>query len=144
LDLLVRPFQDGDVEALAELMGHLGYPTAVEQMRSRMEVIGSNPFFRTLVAESDGAVIGMVGMSSVPQYEVDGIMVQVNVIVVHPEHRGRGVATALMVAADEWAREIGAKGVFLTSGIKPERERAHRLYKHLGFDITGYRFVKKF
>jgi GNAT superfamily N-acetyltransferase len=144
LGLVVRPFQVGDIEALVELMGHLGYPTAVEQMRSRMEVIQLNPCFRTLVAECDGTVVGMIGMSSVPQYEADGIMVQVNVIVVHPEHRGRGVATALMGVADEWAREIGAGGVFLTSGLRPERASAHRLYRRLGFDITGYRFVKKF
>jgi GNAT superfamily N-acetyltransferase len=144
LDLVVRPFRDGDIEALAELMGHLGYPTTAEHMRMRMEGICPNPCFRTMVAECDGAVIGMMGMSSVPQYEVDGIMVQVNVIVVHPEHRERGVATALMGKADEWARQIGAGGVFLTSGIKPERASAHRLYRRLGFEINGYRFVKKF
>jgi len=31
----------------------------------------------------------------------------------------------------------------LTSGIRPERERAHAFYQKRGFQVTGYRFVKK-
>ncbi len=28
-------------------------------------------------------------------------------------------------------------------GIKPERVKAHEFYKANGFEITGYRFVKR-
>jgi hypothetical protein len=39
--------------------------------------------------------------------------------------------------------ERGANNLYLTSGNKPERKKAHELYKRMGFEITGYRFVKK-
>ena len=45
--------------------------------------------------------------------------------------------------AEEWALKHKSNVLFLTSGMKPERIRAHQFYKNRGFEITGYRFVKK-
>ncbi|MNZ97458.1 hypothetical protein D3C78_1166960 [compost metagenome] len=45
--------------------------------------------------------------------------------------------------AEKWASDQGSKMLVLTSGMKPERMRAHEFYKARGFKATGYRFVKK-
>lgn len=58
---------------------------------------------RTLVAETDGTVVGVVQalLLSADEAWLQGMRT-------HPDHRGRGVATALTDAALAWAREAGA------------------------------------
>ena len=59
------------------------------------------------------------------------------------EFRNRGIGKALIKCVEEWAVMEGSEVIVLTSGIKEERIKAHDFYKSIGFDITGYRFVKK-
>lgn len=57
---------------------------------------------------------------------------------VAPDHRGRGVAKALISAADAFLRDKGAAGYQVT--VTPEAEAAHGLhsfYRKLGFDDEG-------
>lgn len=59
------------------------------------------------------------------------------------EYEGQGIGRSLVGFAEEWALGRGSNVLYLTSGIRPERIRAHEFYKSIGFDTTGYRFVKK-
>ena len=36
-DISIRPFAEGDLLAVAALLGELGYPTTLEQMRARID-----------------------------------------------------------------------------------------------------------
>ncbi len=45
--------------------------------------------------------------------------------------------------AEKLARDQGCIGTWLVSGFGREEE-AHHFYRALGYEITGYRFVKKF
>jgi ribosomal protein S18 acetylase RimI-like enzyme len=57
-----------------------------------------------------------------------------------PEHRGRGYASAVVVAAAEAARRAGADLVFLFADAE---DWPKELYRRLGFDELGY-YVKLF
>ncbi len=46
-----------------------------------------------------------------------------------------------MEYAEDRARELGCKGTWLISGFGLEEE-AHKFYARLGYQVTGYRFVK--
>jgi hypothetical protein len=48
-----------------------------------------------------------------------------------------------MEFAENLAAEQGCIGTWLVSGFGRE-EQAHKFYKELGYEITGYRFVKRF
>jgi len=139
----IRPFQSDDVKDLTELMRDLGYPTAVNKMINRMKAIHEIPLYATFVAVLDGTVAGMIGTRDVYYYEEDGFATQISLLVTKSEYQGRGIATKLIHHIEEIAIKNGANCLQLTSGIKPERERAHRFYKAMGFEVTGYRFVKK-
>ncbi|GGD81122.1 GNAT family N-acetyltransferase [Paenibacillus nasutitermitis] len=141
--IIVRPFQQDDVRDLTELMSDLGYPTAVDKMLNRMKTINEIQLYATFVAVMDGTVAGMIGARDVYYYEEDGFATQISLLVTKSEYQGRGIATKLIQYVEERAIKNGANCLQLTSGIKPERERAHQFYKARGFKVTGYRFVKK-
>jgi GNAT superfamily N-acetyltransferase len=124
-------------------MHDLGYPTTVESMRNRMNVIDNIPLSFTFVATLEERVVGMMGIRQNYFYEDDGITTQISLLVTKKEYQGQGIWKALVGFAEDWALERGSNMLYLTSGIKPERIRAHEFYKSLGFDASGYRFVKK-
>lgn len=141
--LSVREFALDDILPLVALMQDLGYPTTVEVMQRRMDAMSSCGEYVTFVADYHGKVVGMIGVRQALVYESDGPFVQITALVTLSEYRGAGVGSALINQAESWAKAQGATAMFLTSGIKPERADAHRFYQHIGYDITGYRFVKE-
>lgn len=140
----IRPYQSGDLESLTELMSDLGYPTTGSSMRDRMKIINANPLYYTFIALKDNLVVGMAGCRDIFYYEADGFVIQISALVVKKDYQGQGIGKALITFVEQWAQERGANSLYLTSGIKPEREKAHDFYKGMGFEITGYRFVKSF
>jgi GNAT superfamily N-acetyltransferase len=140
--LSIREYKSTDVEALAELMSDLGYPTSLENMKIRMEFIESNSLYFTFVAVIEEQVVGMIGVRLVYYYEGDGILAQISALVTRKQHQGKGIGKSLIQFVEDWAKGKGSVHLYLTSGIKPERLKAHEFYKKMGFDITGYRFVK--
>ena len=68
-------------------------------------------------------------------------------LAVENRFQGEGIGTALLEAATELARQMGAPGISLS--VAAENERAHRLYLHLGFEQVSEReghfvLVKRF
>ncbi|MDQ0116275.1 GNAT family N-acetyltransferase [Paenibacillus harenae] len=140
--ILIRGYRPEDMEAMAALMLDLGYPTNAEQMKARLERLGEVNENETLVATIEDKVVGMIGFRKMYYYEADGFVVHINVLVTKNEYQGQGVGKQLIAYTEQRAKEQGANSLYLTSGMKPERERAHAFYRNLGFQTTGYRFVK--
>ncbi|KRE40011.1 hypothetical protein ASG81_19015 [Paenibacillus sp. Soil522] len=141
--IVIRPYQAEDLIAMTALMLDLGYPTTAEQMRSRMGIIETLPGSYTYLAALEGKVVGMIGIRQIYSYEEDGFVTQISLLVTKKEYEFQGIGTSLVRFAEAWALERHSGMLYLTSGMKPERIRAHKFYKSLGFETTGYRFVKK-
>ncbi len=62
----------------------------------------------------------------------------VNRLFTHPDYTGRGIASALLNTAAEWARKRGLKRIFLSSS-----KTAEGFYKKKGFRITGVEKVER-
>jgi len=56
-------------------------------------------------------------------------------IAVEPEHGGQGIGAALVGAAVAWGMSSGGKSMVLN--VRPENQRAKRLYERFGFTHTG-------
>jgi ribosomal protein S18 acetylase RimI-like enzyme len=78
------------------------------------------------------------GVVSYTDLYVDGADAQVEDIGTLPEHRGRGYASAVVLAAIAAARNKGAEFVFL---VADKEDWPKELYRRLGFDELGY-YVK--
>ncbi len=57
-------------------------------------------------------------------------------------HRGRGVARALLAAAEDTARGWGCDAIEVSSGRREERTAAHALYRDAGFTDTAERSAR--
>ncbi|BDU74157.1 GNAT family N-acetyltransferase [Mesoterricola silvestris] len=94
------------------------------------------------VAEEDGRLAGVaaITMDQEPEYADVGLDPDEPAIVVHrlavdPGFRGRGVAEALMLRAEDLARERGIKALRLDTNT--ENPATRRLFPKLGYVLVG-------
>ncbi|GIN58263.1 N-acetyltransferase [Lederbergia ruris] len=138
----IREATVNDIEVLTSLMEQLGYPTTIESMRIRMNNIELSSDYHTLLALYEGKVVGMIGLVKGYYYEMDGSYVRIVALVVDSYFRGKGIGKKLLKEAESWARRIGATGIGLNSGNRPERFNAHKLYKNMGYIEKSIGFAK--
>ena len=85
----------------------------------------------TADAEGNNPILGMLSLAT---FEIPtGVRAWVEDVVVDEAARGQGAGLALVEAAIEHAKKIGARTVDLTS--RPTREAANRLYQRAGFQL---------
>jgi GNAT superfamily N-acetyltransferase len=140
----IRDYNSTDIVQFTYLMTDLGYPSSLEEMEVRMDRIESNPNYQTFVAIKNETLVGMIGITLHSTYTNNKIKVQITSLVTKKDYRGQGIAKALVKYVEDWSVRVGSDFIYLLSGISEQRVMAHELYKSLGYEITGYRFVKKF
>ena len=140
MGLTVRDARPGDAEAIADLLGQLGYPTeprAVESRLERLIIVGD----RVLVAELEEQVVGLAQLHVSPSIEYEQPAAKISALVVDESHRGAGIGRALVDAMEAEARARRSALLFLTTAA--HREDAHEFYRRLGLEETGRRFAKR-
>ena len=128
----VRPAEDGDRRSLALLLAAVAEerdgiaaepPIDVEKLAARWEIDG------TLIAVAEGDLVGQIHIDpSWMRFGDIGMMVAA-------DWRGRGVGTALVAAAIDWALAHGLHKLAL--GVFPHNQAAIVLYRKFGFVEEG-------
>jgi GNAT superfamily N-acetyltransferase len=95
----------------------------------------STPGRVSLLAESDGRAVGMIGGGPASGDERDPEAAMMVSMWVEPESRGTGVADALTTALADWAREQGHPRLLLW--VYDAAPRAAAFYRRAGFIHTG-------
>jgi GNAT superfamily N-acetyltransferase len=135
----IRDASSSDGEAIAGLLGELGYPTTVEAVHSRLERLGIVGD-RVVVADSGDEVVGLAHLQVTPTIELDRPAAKIGALIVAAAHRGEGIGRALVEVLDAEARARGCALLFLTTSAR--RTEAHEFYKRVGLEETGMRFTK--
>jgi ribosomal protein S18 acetylase RimI-like enzyme len=107
-------------------------PEIMAQLFAGKELIGRRVRARFFAAVVDGEVVSYTDL-----YQ-DGAEAQVEDVGTLHEYRGRGYASAVVLAAIAEARKGGAEFVFLVADYE---DWPKELYRRLGFDELGY-YVK--
>ncbi len=141
--LVIREAKQEDIPSLTVLMDQLGYPVTEEDFHTRFNALQEHSDYQMYVAESDGEIVGTIGLIKELRFERDGMHVRVGALVVDDRYRGSGIGRALLLAAEGWAGTVGAHALTLNSGNREERTGAHEFYRHLGFTGTSTGFVKR-
>ena len=136
----VREARLSDAPRLTELIIELGHPITEPDVSRNLESLSSNGLL-PLVAEHEGEVIGMCGISAMTTVHRDAPVGRISVMIVAEAWRGRGVGAQLVAEAENRLAERGCQILEDTSNQR--RERAHGFYEGLGYERTSYRFMKK-
>jgi GNAT superfamily N-acetyltransferase len=136
----IRDARPGDAEAIATLLGELGYPTEARRVERRLERIEGDASSRLFVADVDGRVAGLAGLHVLPLVEHDEAGGMLTAMVVRAPYRRQGIGTELVGAVEREARSLGCSCLVL--GSADRRADAHAFYEQLGFESTGRRYVK--
>jgi len=130
----IRTATEIDAESIAQLSCMLGYTTTGEMIGSRLRAVLRLDNYLVLVAVNDSvAVIGWLQAHASHVIE-SGFRVEITGLIVSSETRRRGVGSALVGRAEEWARQLGAEAVVVRSNV--QRVESHAFYPALGYDIT--------
>ncbi|MHB8062590.1 MAG: GNAT family N-acetyltransferase [Ruminiclostridium sp.] len=143
MSLSIREAKAEDVVELCSLMEELsGHAISQEGMVNRLNFVANSPFDSLYICEEGKEVLGLLAFRIRENVEEVSKFGEISAIVTDPQKRRKGVGRFMMDFAEKLADEKGCIGTWLVSGFGREEE-AHEFYKELGYQINGYRFVKK-
>lgn len=143
---VVRPAAPKDAAALVELARAVGAEDAgwliadgewrsAGEERRYLRAVRRHPHAAVFVAEAPEGVVGRLSVARDPHPASDHVA-DLGVMVAE-SHRRQGIGRALMLAAEEWAREVGVRKLELH--VFPHNAPALALYEGLGFEREGLR-----
>lgn len=137
----IRRANASDREDLARLSTELGYPMTAETAQTRLSEIAGHADHALLVAEARSRVVAWLQVSF-PRIFESPRQAEIAGLVVEEEARGLGIGTALVSAAERWARERQCSALRVRSNVI--REEAHAFYRRAGFsEIKSQRVFEK-
>jgi len=131
---MIREARPDELPALVEAYEWLFAPPGIrppmwdpERADERLRALIDGTDGEVLVADRDGAVVGICTVTLDIDSVRFGPRAWVEDLAVHPDHRSAGHGKALLDAAKDWARSHGATHLELDSG--EARADAHRFYE---------------
>jgi GNAT superfamily N-acetyltransferase len=125
----IQEAKKSDAQSLAALCGELGYPANAADIEHRLEVLCSEPEHAIFVAKDD-AVLGWIHVTLIHSLESDAFA-EIRGLVVTEQHRGAGIGTRLVEAAEKWADGKKCDRIRVRTNIV--RAEAHAFYRRLGY-----------
>ena len=138
--LVFRPPAAADAERLSHLLAELGYPTPAEEVPIRLAELAAFPKALVLVAERQLEVVGLITMIIYPSIHAKRPSCLITSLVVSSDYRGKGIGSALLARAEQWALDNGAVRVSVGSGL--HRPDTHQFYENRLYARSGIRFTK--
>jgi ribosomal protein S18 acetylase RimI-like enzyme len=141
--LVIRAAQENDLPGILEVYQSLedgdNWSVDLATATKQFMKISSYPNYAVYIAERDGEIVGTFELlimdnlahTGKPSAIVEDVAVKMAL-------HGSGIGKAMMLKAMEISRQCGCYKMMLSSNLK--RERTHRFYKSLGFEIHGYSF----
>jgi GNAT superfamily N-acetyltransferase len=110
-DVVVRPVEPPDVDAIVAIDEKLSGSTRKEYWQRRFEIASLRPPWMSIVAETDGRLVGFLfGWIGESEFGIPESTGWVDLIGVDPAYRGRGIAHALLDRFIQSGRELRALG----------------------------------
>jgi GNAT superfamily N-acetyltransferase len=127
----IRVATSADAVELATLSGQLGYPADAPAVVRRLDGVTSHHAGGVLVAIDPQD--GLAGFAHVEPRRplITEPFAELAALVVSEAARGQRIGSALLAAAEAWAREQGFANMRVRSNVI--RERAHRFYLREGY-----------
>jgi GNAT superfamily N-acetyltransferase len=126
----IRPARADDAEALAALLGELGYPASAAKALAYLERFPLEDVALLVATSLSGVVIGWIEVIATSHLE-SGDIAEITGLVVTASERGRAIGSTLLTAAEAWARQRGLGRIRVRSNVI--RECTHGFYAERGY-----------
>jgi ribosomal protein S18 acetylase RimI-like enzyme len=136
----IREAKAGDAKEVARLIKYLGHPIDEKTVRKNLAALkktGETP----LVAVLNKKVVGLCGIGRRVVIHRPAPLGRITALVVAEDAQDQGIGRLLVEEAEKLLRRGGCKIVEVTSNDR--RTAAHAFYRHLGYERTSMRFMKK-
>src|SRR3989440_8118228 len=134
-DYRIRPLKRGDRDAAFKLLASDGWSVPAGDQELAISWVVQHPEMESFVAHDAGAysrLFGMITMSHRPQLRLGGRVASIDLFLVAPEHRGKGIGHDLLGQAMRRAEALACKRMEI---LLPEpRDDRHDFFE-------GYKFV---
>lgn len=138
--LTVRPAIESDIAQLVALVADLSTALSYEEGKRIFDTITALSNHHTFVADDEGDILGSYGLIIMQHFSHHGgISAVINDVVVRANTQGKGVGTAMMQHATDFAVAQGCYKISLSSA--KERDLAHDFYRKLGYEQHGISFL---
>lgn len=111
----------------------LGYDYALEKQKAKIQAVLNDSTQVIFVAETNNKVVGYIHLVNYDVIYADNFKNCLG-LAVDNDYKRNGIGSALLNQAEIWAKENGAAGIRLCSGV--EREKAHQFYQSQGYEVT--------
>ena len=108
----------------------LGYDYESDKQKHKLEQVLNDNTQAVFVADIGGKVVGYIHLANYDVLYADNYKNCLG-LAVDNNYKRMGIGSALLKQAEIWAKENGAVGIRLCSGV--EREKAHKFYLSQGF-----------
>jgi ribosomal protein S18 acetylase RimI-like enzyme len=131
-----RNATSADLEAVLALhrdfFAEDGYAFRKEESRANLSLLLEDQSLgRVFVLEDEGMVAGYLVLTFGFSLEFHGRNAMVDELYIAPEHRGQGLGTKALAAAEAACRELGIRAVHLV--VERYKTEAQALYRRIGF-----------
>ncbi len=144
--MALKPFSNDAAPAITALLQEHGW--SEPQIAGQLEALARCDY--SVIATDDGELAGFI---SLQVYRWNGLA-QIHGLAVRAALQRRGHATALLEAAEQFARERHCRGVYVDTPVDNEAGRAlyeargyredYRMSRYYADDLDGVTFVKFF
>jgi GNAT superfamily N-acetyltransferase len=134
----LRPLNRGDREAAFQLLGGEGWVVPANEQEAVLSWVVQHPELESFVAHdplSYRRLFAMISMSHRPQLRLGGRVASIDLFVVAPEQRHKGIGHDLLSQAMRRAEALGCKRIEM---VLPEpRSERHTFFENYGFANNG-------
>ncbi|CCK02489.1 FIG00553878: hypothetical protein [Cronobacter sakazakii 701] len=138
--ITTRTATPSDATAISALLTELDYPDTAHFIDQRLAELLVHPDERVLVAEEDGALLGVLSLHFIPQLALKGDFCRISYFCVSSNARSKGIGRLLESEGEALARGEEEKTRHYTRGCDrievhchSRRSDAHRFYYRQGY-----------
>lgn len=133
-DYRIRPLKRGDRDAAFKLLSADGWAVPPADQELAISWVVQHPEMESFVAHDPASfsrLFGMITMSHRPQLRLGGRVACIDLFVVAPEHRGKGIGHDLLAQALRRSQALACKRV--ETHLPRLRDERHAFFERNGF-----------
>lgn len=147
----VRPFKESDIATMIELGGKMHKESNFKELnydKNKLIALGeaiiANPnVYYAIVAEDENKVLLGMFVGVITEYYFSKDLLASDLLFYVDQNKRGALASLRMLKEFElWAKRKNAKEVRPATSVGIEIERTRKLYRHLGYEVTGNTFRK--